>query len=378
MWCFLLACTGAEPEPEPLDLAGTAERVAQEGIDRWPAESLPFDWMQTVWAWGLHQLHQVSDDAAWADYSRAWLDENVGDYTGADPRTFKSSDTLSPSILATTWMQEDGVTTWEPITEEGWRYLFDDAVRTSWGIWGHWGPDHAFEHAEQNWVDSLFMYGQFLVREHERTGSETALVELELQVPAYSTALQDPATGFLWHAWDDLDGVRVPEDEVFWTRGNSWVLVTTGEILRRWGPEHRTGAVVLPIYESLAQAFIASQAEDGLWHTVVNEPQGEDSRNYTETSGSALVAWGLLQGVQAGVLDEVETLRVVEATVRAVLDRIDERDGELVVSGSSFGTNPGDYDYYTSIATIDNLVLGNGAVIALLAEAHEQGLELTP
>lgn len=376
-----MACTGAEPDPEttPVDTLALAQRLADEGMARWAADTLPFDWMQTVWAWGLHQLHQAQPSPVVQDYSLAWLDDNVGEYTGDDPDTYESSDTLSPSILATTWMLETGTLAYEPITEEAWRYLFDDAVRTSIGAWGHWGPDHAFEHAEQNWVDSLFMVGQFLVREHERTGSETALIELELQVPAFATALQDPQSGFFWHGWDDLAGVRLPEEETFWTRGNSWVLVTTGEILARWGPEHRTGAVVLPIYLALAEAFAASQdPDDGLWHTVVNEPRGDDVMNYTETSGSALVAWGLLQGLQAGVLEAERYEPVVRAALAGVVERIDERDGELVVWGSSFGTNPGDYDYYVSIDTIDNLVLGNGAVIALLAEAAAFGVEVQP
>ncbi len=375
---LLLACTGGEPEVEAVELLAVADRLAEEGMARWEAEPLPFDWMQTVWVWGLHQLWQETGDAALRDYSLLWLDANVGDYQGTEPDTFESSDTLSPSILATTWMLEEGTTAYEPITEEAWRYLFEDAVRTSLGAWGHWGPDHTFEHAEQNWVDSLFMYGQFLVREHERTGSNTALEELELQIPAFATALQHDS-GFFWHAWDDLTGEKVPADEVFWTRGNSWVLVTCGEILARWGAAHRTGEVVLPVYQSLASAFAATQDPgDGLWHTVANEPHGDDVKNYTETSGTALVAWGLIQGLEAGVLDPQVYEPVIQAALEGVVARIDDRGDELVVWGSSFGTNPGDYDYYVSIDTIDNLVLGNGTVIALLAEAEAYGLEVAP
>jgi unsaturated rhamnogalacturonyl hydrolase len=377
LW-MLIACSGGAPDPGDgsADAVAVAERLAEEGMFRWEAESLPFAWMQTVWVWGLHQLVAQTGHPEAHSYSLEWLDANVGRYLGDDPDTFESSDSLSPSILATTWMQDDDHTDYEPITEEAWRYLFDDAVRTSIGAWGHWGPDHGFEHAEQNWVDSLFMYGQFLVREHVRTESETALIELELQIPAFSTALQDSSTGFFWHAWDDLAGTQVPQEETFWTRGNSWVLVTTGEILSRWGSEHRTGAVILPIYVSLAEAFEATQdPDDGLWHTVANEPHGSDVLNYTETSGSALVAWGLIQGLRAGVLDSERYEPVVERALAGVLDRIEEREGELVVWGSSLGTNPGDYDHYVSIDTMDNLILGNGAVIALLAEASNYGIQ---
>ena len=50
-----------------------------------------------------------------------------------------------------------------------------------------------------------------------------------------------------------------------------------------------------------------------------------------------------------------------------------EREGERVVTGTSTGTNPGDYRYYTSVHTIDDIMLGQGAVLMALAQVH--GLE---
>ncbi len=44
--------------------------------------------------------------------------------------------------------------------------------------------------------------------------------------------------------------------------------------------------------------MIEAQAEDGLWHTVMNQPDGPDPANYTETSAAALLATGLLVGTE--------------------------------------------------------------------------------
>ena len=48
--------------------------------------------------------------------------------------------------------------------------------------------------------------------------------------------------------------------------------------------------------------------------------------------------------------------------------RIDDNGSEWVVEGTSLGTNPGDYDYYVNIGQLDNLILGSGAVVMMLAE----------
>jgi hypothetical protein len=51
MFWILLACTGAAPAPivlslEPLELA---ERLSEEGMERWGVESLSCGWGEMVW-----------------------------------------------------------------------------------------------------------------------------------------------------------------------------------------------------------------------------------------------------------------------------------------------------------------------------------------
>jgi hypothetical protein len=54
------------------------------------------------------------------------------------------------------------------------------------------------------------------------------------------------------------------------------------------------------------------------------------------------------------------------------MGRIDERsDGKLVIEGTSFGTNPMEgYEQYVGIAQVDDMMLGYGPAIMLLAHAH--------
>ena len=72
--------------------------------------------------------------------------------------------------------------------------------------------------------------------------------------------------------------------------------------------------------------------------------------------------------MKAGVLDEADTLPVISAAVAGVQAQLTEDDGALVVEGTSMGTNPGDYDNYVQTIQVDDLILGLGAVIMMLAE----------
>ena len=73
-----------------------ATTLAEEGAARVPPDGLAFDWMQTVWAYGIFRLHQNTGDAQWRDYNQEWMALSVDSFTGTDPWSFHSSDSMSP------------------------------------------------------------------------------------------------------------------------------------------------------------------------------------------------------------------------------------------------------------------------------------------
>ncbi len=360
---FLTACTGepadtGEGAHETLALAAA---LAERGAQTWPVEDLPFDWMQTVWGYGLLRLHLASGDDAWLGLDAAWMEDHVDGFTGDDPRTFHSSDSMSPALLASSVMVEEPSLELEPITEAAHAYL-DAAPRTDSGAIEHWAEGSAFGEIGQVWVDSQFMFGVFLLSEYQRTGDRAHLEAWVEQYLLFSELCRGE-DGLYRHAWDDVAGENIPLDAVYWNRGNSWVLVSAAEMLRIVGPDDPAWDTIQPLFLEHAEATRSLQADDGLWYTVLNRPTG--AGNYTETSGSALIAYAFEVGLDSGAL-EGEAWRVsVTAAVDGVGDRVTE---DLVVEGTSFGTNPGDYDYYVSVAQLDDIILGVGSVVMLLSE----------
>ncbi|MCB9792070.1 MAG: glycoside hydrolase family 88 protein [Alphaproteobacteria bacterium] len=378
MLLLLLAC--AEPQPETttrtLDTLETAQRLAEQGQETWPADAMPLDWMQTVWGYGLLRLDAAAPDRALTGYLRDWMQDHLGRFEGEDARGFVSSDSMSPSILASALMAR-GEGDFSLITQAATDYLAV-APRTRNGAIQHWGEGSPFGVIDQVWIDSQFMFGLFMLREYERTEDAAWADQFATQYLAFSELCRDPGDQLYRHAWDDAEGVNIPEEAVYWARGNSWVLISAAEALSVLPEEHADYDAIQSLYIAHAEALLATQAESGAWLTVLNSPYGDDPDNYAETSATALIAYGLLRGVDAGALDAAEVGPAVARATDFVLEHVEEKSGALVVEGTSFGTNPGDYDYYLSVAQLDDIILGVGAVVMLLAEVDGLEVEVTP
>nr|MCR5716647.1 glycoside hydrolase family 88 protein [Lachnospiraceae bacterium] len=109
-----------------------------------------------------------------------------------------------------------------------------------------------------------------------------------------------------------------------------------------------------------AQALKKLQADNGLFHTILDE-----DTSYVETSGTAAIAAGLLRGVRMGLLDE-SFKEVAERAVQGICDQIDA-DG--TVRNVSAGTGMGmDREHYRNI-NIHPMAYGQALTLIALAEA---------
>ncbi|MCO4744924.1 MAG: glycoside hydrolase family 88 protein [Proteobacteria bacterium] len=368
---LLCACT---PDPELHDTLATADLVAARGIDNWSPDALGLGWIPTVWGHGLIRYDVVKEGTAGLDYNEGWMADVVPAFSGTDPKRFTASDELALASVASWVHDKRPEAALEPILTAAETYLAD-APTTDEGAIEHWTGATATQepYVDQIWVDSQFMFGMVWLLEFDRTADSALLDKTAEQYLLFSQLLRDEGDQLYLHAYDDVDDVNIPADAVYWARGNSWVLISGVELLARMPEDHADRAEVLGLVQTHADAIIASQADDGLWHTVMNQPIAEDPDNYTETSGAALLLYGLARGVREGVLDAEATGPAIDAAVVGMLDRIKDT-GE--VEDTSYGTNPGDYDNYVGIGTADDLMLGVGAVLMALSDVH--GLEKTP
>jgi unsaturated rhamnogalacturonyl hydrolase len=298
-------------------------------------------------------LNRVTLDPAPRDLARLWLDVNI-----AAGYAITSSDTGAPVGVAVPIWKWTGDAKYKKPIDEFLAYIDHEALRTPEGGLNHLGVTDALGVAL--WVDSLFMFGQPLVRQTHATGDPAPLAEMTKQVGIFIDRLQD-SSGFFHHATENF---LAQDPDVFWGRGNGWVVWALADYLRERqlrGERDEKAEVAL---RKLAAAVVKSQdAATGLWWTVLNKP-GE---TYLETSATALFAAGLARGWRIGVLGD-EVLPVIAKAMTAVKAKVIVGADGPVVTGVSGPTNVGTLEVYKAVKTEDDLPYGIGAVVFALLE----------
>ncbi len=365
---FLVACSDskseppadAAPPPPPCTPAGPTATPATPEIelarsiaDRWilvhPAEGLEWNWTDAVLMTSIVELWRRTADVRYRDYLQRWIDHHVkeGYYV-------TTSDRCLPAVAANELYRTTCKTEYRTVNETVLRYLYDEARRTDDGGINHLGTSTIFP--PTLWVDSLYMFGEVLIRWGEAENDTRALDEFQKQYLLFAKHLQD-ASGWFVHGYQ----WGTPQDpNVYWARGNGWVLAAGYDYLRV-----RNDDAVKASLAKLASAVVAAQDTSGLYWTVVNRP----NEPYLETSASALFATGLARGRRIGALD-ANVVPVVRKAIEGIKTKlVNDDQGRPVVTGTSGPTNVGGFDNYARIEVEDDLPYGVGAVILALVGA---------
>ncbi len=205
-------------------------------------------------------------------------------------------------------------------------WLLEQAPKTREGAFEHTVTEAA-AFPEQVWADTLFMAVLFLAKLAKATGEVKYAEEAFRQLEIHLSLLQDEQTGVLFHGWNCGEGHHMSAAR--WARANAWVVLATPWIISEIGQMVTISEEVTTRYKRLAEGLISYQGANGLWPTVVDQPD-----YYSETSGSAGIVAGLLAGAQAGLLDNA-CLFVAESALQGVLSTIAVDGTVLQVSGGT-------------------------------------------
>ena len=124
------------------------------------------------------------------------------------------------------------------------------------------------------------------------------------------------------------NGLRILERNarpVYWARGMGWAIGGLALLLDTLPKDDPQRAEFEADFRKMAAALVACQGADGMWRASLFDPE---SYPMGETSATALIAYGLLWGVNHGVLDRTAYLPPAEKSARALLV-IQESDGKL-------------------------------------------------
>jgi unsaturated rhamnogalacturonyl hydrolase len=254
---------------------------------------------------------------------------------------------------------------------------------------GFW---HKLIYPGQMWLDGVYMASPFYaryVREYEG-GRREDFADVVRQCTLLASKARDPATGLLYHAWDESRTQRWANRETgcsphFWGRALGWYGMALVDILDNIEAFEEGRAELLALAQGLIAPLLGVQdRESGLWYQVLD--QGAREKNYREASASAMFVYFLFKMLRKGYVPASEADRVKAAALAGhdgLVSRMlsqEEASGELHLGGicsvAGLGGAPyrdGSYTYYVSEPIVTDDFKGVGPFILASLERERLG-----
>ncbi|WP_427051664.1 glycoside hydrolase family 88/105 protein [Paenibacillus sp. TC-CSREp1] len=310
-----------------------------------------WEWPQGVGLYGLLQLYEATKDAEVLRFLESWYDARL---TEGLPE--KNVNTCAPLLTLISLCELTGNEKYERVCEEWSSWIMEELLRTGDGAFQHMITGDAND--GQILIDTLFMTVLFLGKAGVHFKKPAYVEEAKRQFLVHIKYLYNKQTGLFYHGWDFNENHNY--GAVHWGRGNAWYTAGVMDFLNIIPIEDGLKAYLLDTATAQVRALGKLQHEDGMWHTVLDDPD-----SYKETSATAAFGYGILKGIRYGYLDESYRNIGIKA-LEAVLRHIDHNG---VVQQVSYGTPVGnDAQFYKEIP-ISPMGYGQALTLFILIEA---------
>lgn len=257
------------------------------------------------WSWSTYmdgdlQLYRTAGDQKYLDQAMAWGRANNWALTTSqqNPDSVKAAqiyydlNRLDPSApLAAADAQMSADLTGLPVQQ----YWWIDALFMGLPNWARWSARTG---------DTSYLAKMDALFDHVRNDGLTTVVNCAGQPPGLYDAAER-----LWLRDCRYIGARDADGQkVFWGRGNGWVIAAMAEVLQVLPAGDTRGARYRDMLIGMADRLRGLQGADGMWGTSLLNPARYP---VPETSATALIAYAIAYGVNAGLLDRATYVPVV-------------------------------------------------------------------
>ncbi len=299
----------ARPKKKAKTKPMTTIEILQKVNDQWQATHKPevrSFWDDAAYFTGNMEAYKLTGNARYLEYSDKWARHNQ--WSGATERDkskwlYKTYGEGQNFVLFGDWMicfqtyldmyamNPDDYKIAR--TKEVVDYMVDMPQNDFW-----W------------WADGLYMVMPVMTKMYKLTGDEKYLDKLYDNFK-YADDLMFDTEDHLYYR----DGKYIyPKHKShngkkdFWARGDGWVLAGLAKVLADMPESYKHYPLFLERYHQLAAAVAKCQHADGYWTRSMLD---EDHADGPETSGTAFFTYGLLWGVNNGILSEKDYMPVV-------------------------------------------------------------------
>ena len=312
-----------------------------------------WEWPQGVGLYGLYQVYRQTNDGEIFQIIKDWYEYNLK--KGLPP---KNVNTTAPMLTLAYLYEETGDKRYLALCEEWAEWVMHDLPRV-----GDGGFQHIVSGADnegQLWDDTLFMTVLFLAKMGMIKKEQAYIEESIRQFLVHIKYLFDRKTGLWFHGWN-FNG-RHHFADALWGRGNCWFTAGVVDYLEMTNLQGGVRWYLIDTLKNQVDALVGFQAQDGMWHTLINE-----AASYEEASATAGFAYGILKAVRLQLLDS-SYLQCALKAAQAVIDRIGQNGA---VADVSYGTGIGfTLDDYRTIPLCE-MAYGQALTVMMLNEVMQ-------
>jgi unsaturated rhamnogalacturonyl hydrolase len=204
------------------------------------------------------------------------------------------------------------------------------------------------------------MFSVFPMR-FAKENADNELLDFAARQPRlYAEYMQDNKEHLWFHSYWVKAGRPHPKN-LFWGRGNGWVICALPMILQYMPENHKERSEIIQIFKSTSEALVPYQRPDGYFETIINRP----GKTYREASATALIAAGWFEGARNGWLPEEYGDYAMKA-YKQLINNLIFRNGEVFlpeISGPTIPLQVLPYMGYKLIPTRENWSYGVAAMI---------------
>jgi rhamnogalacturonyl hydrolase YesR len=178
------------------------------------------------------------------------------------------------------------------------------------------------------WADALYMVMPVFSKMYKLTGDEKYLDKLYANILYSDSIMLDNETGLYFR-----DGKYVyPKHTTasgkkdFWARGDGWVLAGLAKVLKDMPTTYKHRDFFEKKFVRLANAVAKLQQKDGYWTRSMMDAEQAPG---PETSGTAFFTYGILWGINNGLLPEKKFAPVVNRAWKYLSTTALQADGKV-------------------------------------------------
>lgn len=250
-------------------------------------------WVQGSLYIGLERWARITGSEALSAKVLAWAQSN--DFRLGDRLMHADDHAVAQVYLA---LRRDGLAGDEALTSA--RAYFDAILAAPPKVTLDFLPAYPDANCTARWCwsDALFMAPPAWVQLSAMTGDPRYRNYADREFRAAVDYLFDEETGLFFRDSRFFQTRGRFGEKLFWSRGNGWAYAGIATVLDALPPDDKARGFYEALFVRMSAALLRVQTKEGFWTSSLLA-----AHSAPESSGTALIVYGMQRGVTAGLLD---------------------------------------------------------------------------